>query len=72
MLQCAPDRADCPAGIFYVFLTFIVESVYSVNTGTLMISSQKEEIFGVFDLVRKQEANGLQTLFATINIIAKE
>ena len=55
-----------------VILTFIVESVYSVNTGTLMVSSQEEEIFRIFDLVREQEANGLQALFATIDVIAKE
>ena len=53
-------------------LTFIVESVYSVNTGTFMISSQEEKVFRVFDLVCEQEADGLQRLFAAIDVVAQK
>ena len=33
------------------FLTFIVESVYSVDASTLMISSQQKEVFWIFNFV---------------------
>ena len=58
--------------IFFSNLTFIVESVYSVNTGTFMISSKQEKILWIFDLVCEQETNGLQTLFASIDVITQE
>ena len=32
-------------------LTFVIESVNSVDRGTLVIASQKEEVLGVLDLV---------------------
>jgi len=35
-----------------------------------MVSSQNEEVFGVFDLVCKEEADGLERLLATVDIIA--
>ena len=32
-------------------LAFVVEAVNAVNRGTLVVASQDEEIFGIFDLV---------------------
>ena len=32
-------------------LTFIIEAVYSVNASTFMVSSQKKEVFWIFDLI---------------------
>ena len=37
-----------------------------------MISSQQEKIFWVFDLVRQQQADGLQGLLASVYIVAQE
>lgn len=37
-----------------------------------MIASQDEKVFGVFDLVCEEKANGLERLFAPINVVAKE
>lgn len=43
-------------------LTFIVEAVYPVNGCALVVATQKEEIFGVFDLVGQQQADCLEAL----------
>lgn len=37
-----------------------------------MITSQEEEIFRIFDFVSKEQANDLQVLLASINIVSKE
>ena len=55
-----------------LFLTFIIESVESVDAGALVISSKKEEILWVLNLVGKEQADGLYALFSSINIISQE
>lgn len=40
--------------------TFVVKSVDSINARTFMVSSQKEEVFWIFNLVCKQETNNFQ------------
>ena len=37
-----------------------------------MISSQEEKVLGVFDLVTKQEENGLETLLPYVDVIPEE
>lgn len=37
-----------------------------------MVPSQHEKILRVFDLVRKEEADALQTLGTTVDIVAQE
>lgn len=37
-----------------------------------MVATENKEIFGVFDLVREQQADCLQRLLASIYVIAKE
>jgi len=51
-------------------LTLVVKAVYPVDARTLVVSSQNEEVFGVFDLVCKEEADRLKRLLATVDIIA--
>ena len=53
-------------------LTLIIEAVDSVNWGTLMISSQKEEILRIFDLISQQKANNLQAVLSSVNVISQE
>jgi len=53
-------------------LALVVESVNAVDRRALVIATQHEEILGVFDLVSEEEADGLQTLLATINVVAQE
>jgi hypothetical protein len=43
-------------------LALIVKAINPVNGGTLMVSSDHEEILGVLNLVRKKQADALQTL----------
>ncbi len=53
-------------------LTFIVESVNTVNTGALVITPQDEKVFWIFDFVRQQETNRLERLFPTIDVVTEE
>ena len=50
----------------------IVESVDTVNRGALVVAAQNEEVLGVLDFVGKEQANGLQGLLPTIDVITKE
>ena len=50
--------------------TFIVEPVDSVDTGTLVVPSQDEEVLGVLDLVCQQKADSLERLLAAVNVVA--
>ncbi len=52
--------------------TFIIESIYSVNTGHFVIPSEEKEILRVFNLVGQQEADGLHGLFASVHVIPEE
>jgi hypothetical protein len=53
-------------------LAFIVETIYSVNRGTLVIASKQEEVLWVLALVGKQQTNRFKRLFASVNVIAEE
>lgn len=50
-------------------ITFIEESVDSVDGGTFVVASQKEEVFGVFNLVSHQKTDRFQGLFASVHIV---
>lgn len=53
-------------------LALIVEAIDTIDRTTLMVTSQQEEILGVLDLVRQQQADHLEILLSSINIVAKE
>lgn len=53
-------------------LALIVETVDTVDRGTLVVSTQNEEVLGVLDLVRKKEADGLERLLATVDVVTEE
>lgn len=53
-------------------LTFIIETVDAVDTGTLVIPTEQKEILRVFDLIGQQQADGLQRLLATVHIVPQE
>ena len=40
-------------------LNLVIESVNSINASALVISTEKEEVFGVFDLVSEEETDRL-------------
>lgn len=52
--------------------TFIIEAVYPVDAGTLVISSQQKEVLRIFDFVCEQQTDRLQALLASINVVTKE
>lgn len=51
---------------------FIVETVDSVNGGTLVVPTKDEEVLGVFDLVCEEKADGFQRLLATVDVVSEE
>lgn len=53
-------------------LALVVETVDAVDGRALVVAAQNEKVFGVFDLVREQKANGFQRLFAAVNVVAEK
>ncbi len=53
-------------------LTFVVEAIDAVNTGTLVVPSEQEEVFRVLDLVGEEEADGLQRLLPAVHVVPQE
>mmetsp|Transcript_59058 Transcript_59058/g.156806 ORF Transcript_59058/g.156806 Transcript_59058/m.156806 type:complete len:200 (+) Transcript_59058:690-1289(+) len=53
-------------------LALVVETVNSVDGRALVVATKHEEVLGVLNLVGKQEADALETLRATIDVVSKE
>jgi len=53
-------------------LALVVEAINAVDGGTLVITTEDEEILWVFDLVCQQEADGLKRLLASIDIVSEK
>jgi len=53
-------------------LTFVIEAVDSVDRGAFVVATENEEVFGVLDLVGEEQADGLEGLLASVDIISKE
>lgn len=53
-------------------LALIVEAINTVNGCALVVTAKNEEVFGILDLIGKKQADGLQRLLASINVISKE
>ena len=53
-------------------LTLIVKAVYPIDAGTLVVPSQQKEVLGILDLVRQQQADGLQRLLTSVHVVTKE
>lgn len=53
-------QADCGMRLTkQIFHTLVVESVYAINTGALVVAPQQKEVLRVLDLVREQQADSL-------------
>ena len=63
---------DATIDILGRLLTFIVESVNSVDTRALVVTSKDEKVLRVLDLVSQEQADRLEGLLASVNVIAKE
>lgn len=53
-------------------LALVVEAVDTVDGCALVITAKNEEVFRILNLVGEEEADGLQRLLASINVISKE
>lgn len=53
-------------------LALVVETVDTVDGGTLVVAAQDEEVFGVLDLVCQQKADSLEGLLATVDVVTEE
>lgn len=53
-------------------LALIVETIDTVDRGALVVTTQDEEVLGVLDLVGKEQADGLQGLLASVDVITEE
>ena len=53
-------------------LALVVESVDTIDGRALVVAAQDEEVLWILDLVREQEADGLEGLLAAVDIVAEE
>lgn len=53
-------------------LALVIKSVDAIDRRTLVIAAEDEEIFGVFNLVREEEADCLEGLFATVDVVPQK
>ena len=50
--------------------TLVVKSIDTVDRSTLMVTTKNEEVLRILNLVRKQEADGLERLLASIDVVS--
>ena len=65
-------REDLPESDGVPTFALIVEPIDSVNLGALVVSSEQEEVLRVLHLVAEKEADALNRLLSTVNVISKE
>lgn len=53
-------------------LTLVIEAVYPVDGGALVVPPQQEEVLGVFNLVGQEQADGLQRLLPSVHIVSQK
>jgi hypothetical protein len=53
-------------------LALVVEAVDAVDGGALVVPPQQEEVVRVPDLVREEEADGLDALLAAVHVVAQK
>lgn len=53
-------------------LALVVEPVDPVDGRAFVIAAENEEVFGILDLIGKEEADGLERLLAAIDVVAEE
>ena len=71
--QAIEDVAkDAPESNGVSTFALIVETIDSVDLGTFVISSEKEEVLRVLNLVAQKKADCFDRLLSTINIVTEE
>lgn len=64
--ECLPQLDIVPS------LALIVETIDTVDRGALVVATEDEEVFGILDLICEEQADGLERLLATIDVVAEE
>ena len=63
---------DAPESDRVAALALIIETVDSIDLGTLVIASKQEEILRILDFVAKEKANSFDGLLSTVNVVSEE
>jgi hypothetical protein len=53
-------------------LALIVKAIDTVDGGTLVVTTQNEEVLGVLDLVCEEQADSLERLLTTVDVVTEE
>ncbi len=53
-------------------LAFVIKAVNAVDGSALVVAAQDEEVLGVLDLVRQQQADGLERLLASVYVVPQK
>jgi hypothetical protein len=53
-------------------LALVIETIDTVDGGALVVTTQNEEVLGVLDLVREEQADGLERLLTTVDVVTEE
>ncbi|KAI6771988.1 hypothetical protein HG530_002946 [Fusarium avenaceum] len=53
-------------------LALVVKTIDTVDRSALVVTSEDEEVFGILDLVGKEQADGLKRLLASIDVVTEE
>lgn len=53
-------------------LAFVVKSVNTIDTCTLVVAAKDKEVLRILDLIGKQEADRLETLLSSVHIVTQE
>jgi len=53
-------------------LALVIETIDTVDRRALVVAAQDEEVLRIFDLVCEQQADGLEGLLSSVNIVAQE
>ena len=53
-------------------LALVVEAIDAVDRCAFVVAAENEEVLRVLDLVCQQQANRLEGLFTTVDVVAKE
>lgn len=52
--------------------TLIVKAVDAINACALVVAAQDEKVLGILDLVREEQADRLQALLSTVDVVTQE
>lgn len=56
--MCINKAINAAHVVIVVLLTLIIEAIYTVDRGALMVPTQQEEVFRIFHFIGQQETDG--------------